>query len=62
MGRPRGVEAFPAYDPNPVPIDIRSRILSTAIDLDDSTASLQLAFQIAGYFELDETELQRIAG
>jgi serine/threonine-protein kinase HipA len=56
-----GWRLSPAYDLNPVPIDIRPRILSTAIDLDDSTASLRLALQVAGYFELDERESRRIA-
>jgi serine/threonine-protein kinase HipA len=59
---PAGWKLSPAYDLNPVPTDIRPRILSTAIDLDDSTASLRLALQVAGYFELDEPESQRIAG
>jgi serine/threonine-protein kinase HipA len=58
---PHGWRLSPAYDLNPVPTDIRPRILSTAVDLDDSTASLRLALQVAGYFELDETEAQRIA-
>jgi serine/threonine-protein kinase HipA len=58
---PAGWRLSPAYDLNPVPIDIRPRVLSTAVDLDDSTASFRLAFLVAGYFELDETESQRIA-
>ena len=58
---PAGWRLSPAYDLNPVPIDIRPRILSTAIDLDDSTASLRLALQVAGYFELDEIESRKIA-
>jgi serine/threonine-protein kinase HipA len=35
----------PAYDLNPVPTDIKPRILTTAIDLEDTTASLKLALQ-----------------
>jgi serine/threonine-protein kinase HipA len=58
---PAGWRLSPAYDLNPVPTDIRPRILSTAIDLDDSTAALRLALQVAGYFEIDEPESQRIA-
>ena len=58
---PAGWRLSPAYDLNPVPTDIRPRILSTAIDLDDSTASLRLAFQVAGYFELDQSASHRIA-
>ena len=39
----RGWRLSPAYDLNPVPVDIRPRVLSTAIDTDDPTASLGLA-------------------
>lgn len=58
---PAGWRLSPAYDLNPVPTDVRPRILSTAIDLDDSTASLRLALQVADYFELNEADSQRIA-
>ena len=37
----------PAYDLNPVPTDIRPRILTTAIDMEDVTASLRLALDVA---------------
>ncbi len=57
-----GWRLSPAYDLNPVPADIKPRILSTAIDLDDGTASLKLAFKVAGYFELDRQEALKIAG
>lgn len=50
---PNGWRLSPAYDLNPVPIDIKPRILSTAINEDDNTASLVLAMEVAGYFELD---------
>ena len=53
---PRGWTLSPAYDLNPVPTDVRPRILSTAIDLDDATASLNLAFEVAQYFEFDDEE------
>jgi len=33
-----------------VPVDIAPRVLTTAIDLDDTTASLELAFDVADYF------------
>jgi serine/threonine-protein kinase HipA len=58
---PAGWRLSPAYDLNPVPTDIRPRILSTTIDLDSGTASLRLALQVAGYFELDEAESRKIA-
>ena len=43
----------PAYDLNPVPIDVKPRVLSTMIDLEDSNASLELAMSVIDYFELD---------
>ncbi len=51
----------PAYDLNPVPVDIKPRVLETAIDVDDQTASLELAFEVAGYFELNPEEAKAIA-
>jgi serine/threonine-protein kinase HipA len=52
----------PAYDLNPMPVDVKPRVLSTAIDNDDQSASLSLALSVAGYFELAEQEAQAIAG
>lgn len=57
-----GWRLSPAYDLNPVPADIKPRILSTAIDLDDSSASLELAMAVAEYFQLDQKPAQKIAG
>jgi serine/threonine-protein kinase HipA len=48
-----GWRLSPAYDLNPVPVDVKPRILTTAINEDDNTASLALALDVAGYFELD---------
>jgi serine/threonine-protein kinase HipA len=42
----------PAYDLNPVPIEIKQRILSTEIDMGDATASLAVAMNVAEYFGL----------
>jgi serine/threonine-protein kinase HipA len=58
---PAGWRLSPAYDLNPVPTDIKPRILTTAIDLDDGAASLKLALRVAGYFELSEDEARKIA-
>lgn len=44
----------PAYDMNPVPVDLKPRILSTTIDFDDDTASVELALSVAAYFELED--------
>jgi serine/threonine-protein kinase HipA len=46
---------------NPVPTDIKPRILSTAINEDDNTASLALALEVAEYFELDTGQAREIA-
>lgn len=45
-----GWRLSPAYDMNPFPVDIKPRILTTAIDEEDGTASLELAFAVAGHF------------
>jgi serine/threonine-protein kinase HipA len=57
---PDGWRLAPAYDLNPVPTDIKPRILTTAIDLDDGSASLDLAMSVVGYFELDEIKASAI--
>jgi len=56
-----GWRLSPAYDLNPVPTDIKPRILATAINEDDNTASLALAMEVAGYFELDAGKAREIA-
>ena len=56
-----GWRLSPAYDLNPVPTDIKPRILTTAINEDDSTASLALAKDVARYFELDTAKAREIA-
>ena len=58
---PDGWRLSPAYDLNPVPVDIKPRVLATTIDLDDGTASLDLALDVAGYFELGDAEARKIA-
>jgi len=58
---PDGWRLAPAYDLNPVPVDIKPRILSTAIDLDDGTAALELALSVSGYFGLKDAEAREIA-
>jgi serine/threonine-protein kinase HipA len=56
-----GWRLSPAYDLNPVPTDIKPRILTTTINEDDGTASLPLAMSVAGYFELDTAKAREIA-
>jgi len=48
----RGWSLSPAYDLNPVPTDLKARILTTNIDLDEGTCSLDLLEAAAEYFSL----------
>jgi len=48
-----GWSLSPAYDLNPVPVELKPRVLTTNIDLDDGTASLDLVLSVAEYFNLD---------
>jgi serine/threonine-protein kinase HipA len=56
-----GWRLSPAYDLNPIPTDIKPRILSTSIDLIDPAASLDLAMAVASYFELNARQAKEIA-
>ncbi len=56
----RGWRLSPAYDLNPTPLDIKPRILSTAIDLTDPTASVDIALHVAQYFDLTHARAQEI--
>lgn len=58
---PSGWALSPAFDLNPVPVDIKPRVLSTAIGIEDDTASLDLALQEADYFRLDRDKAATIA-
>jgi serine/threonine-protein kinase HipA len=51
----------PAYDLNPVPMAVKPRILTTAINEEDTTASLSIAMEVAGYFELEGAQAREIA-
>lgn len=49
---PAGWTLSPAYDLNPTPQDVRARILTTNISLDEATCDLDLVLSVAGYFGL----------
>lgn len=55
-----GWRLSPAYDMNPVPRDIKPRILTTAISETDGTASLDLAYEVAGHFGLKPPAARKI--
>ena len=50
----------PAYDLNPVPVEIQPRILSTRINLDDATCDLELVLEVAEYFGLSNKDSRAI--
>ncbi len=56
-----GWKLSPAYDVNPVPIDVHPRVLSTCIDLDNPDASVELAFSTAEYYGISTMEAKAIA-
>jgi len=58
----QGWTLWRAYDLNPTPIDVKPRVLSSAIDEEDQTASLELALSVAAYFDLDDDEAMEISG
>jgi serine/threonine-protein kinase HipA len=47
-----GWSLSPAYDLNPTPTDLKARVLTTNIDLDEGTCSLDLVESVAGHFGL----------
>lgn len=50
--RYKGWRLSPAYDINPTPVEVKPRILTTTIDLDNGTASLDLALSVVTDFRL----------
>ncbi len=54
--RYKGWRLSPSYDMNPTPIEIKPRILTTAINFDDTSASLETAMEVAKDFRLSKDE------
>lgn len=48
----KGWRLSPAYDINPTPIEIKARMLSTSINYDDPTASIDLALSVIDDFRI----------
>jgi serine/threonine-protein kinase HipA len=57
-----GWRLSPAYDMNPMPIDVKARVLSLAIDEADDTASVDVALGMARQCGLKLHEAQEIVG
>jgi serine/threonine-protein kinase HipA len=55
-----GWRLSPAYDLNPTPTDVRRRILTTNINLDEGTCDLNLVISVAEYFGLADAAAKRI--
>jgi serine/threonine-protein kinase HipA len=58
--RERGWVLSPIYDVNPTPLEIKPRILTTAIDLYDTTASLDLTLSVINDFRLSKNDAKSI--
>jgi serine/threonine-protein kinase HipA len=50
----------PVYDLNPTPVDVRQRILTTNINLDEGTCDLALVISAAEYFGLSTPDAKSI--
>lgn len=57
----KGWRLSPAYDLNPVPLDIKPRILTTHIDLHDGEGTIEHALDVAEYFSLEYLDAKKIA-
>ena len=57
---PQGWVLSPVYDLNPTPVDVRPRILTTNITLDEATCDLDLVLSSAEYFSLALKDARRI--
>ena len=57
---PAGWSLSPVYDLNPTPTDIRPRILTTNINLDEATCDIDLALSSAEYFGMALTDARTI--
>ncbi len=57
----RGWRLSPAYDLNPVPVEFKPRILTTLIDGEDGTASMELVHSVARYFGVSPADGRKIA-
>jgi serine/threonine-protein kinase HipA len=58
--RYKGWRLSPVYDLNPIPLDIKPRILTTTIHLDDASTSLETALDVAKDFRLSKNQAQQI--
>ncbi len=55
-----GWRLSPAYDMNPTPLEIKPRILTTAINFEDNTASLDTALSVIDDFRILKSKAHQI--
>jgi serine/threonine-protein kinase HipA len=61
----RGADGWglsPAYDLNPTPTDLKPRVLTTNIDVDDGVCDLDLVLKVAEFFALSAEGAKAIVG
>jgi serine/threonine-protein kinase HipA len=61
LREPGGWRLAPAFDLNPVPIEVRPRVHALAIDEEDPSAPLERVLSIAGSFNVKEKRARAIA-
>jgi serine/threonine-protein kinase HipA len=57
----RGWRLAPVYDVNPTPRSVKPGILTLAIDESNTTANLDVALDVAEYFDVDGADARHIA-
>lgn len=58
--RHKGWRLSPAYDINPTPLETKARMLSTSIDFDDPTASIDTALSVIDEFRIKRNRANEI--
>ena len=58
--RHKGWRLSPAYDVNPTPVEIKARMLSTSINYDDPSASIDLALSVIDDFRIKKVRALEI--
>ncbi len=58
----RGWRLSPLYDVSPTPRSVKPPVLTMAIDETNTTASLDLAMEVAGYFDIRQDDARRMIG
>lgn len=58
--RHKGWRLSPAYDINPTPVEVKARMLSTSINFDDPTASLDTALSVISDFRIQKPRAHEI--